>query len=223
MHQIIELPAFNLASEWIALLFLSILTGLLWIKVNYSRRFELLFGAVINPRFLRQLMREELVFSHRASIVLTVVFFLTGSVYLYEIDNIFNLSIIDSEGFSLWFNYLILLTMIYTIKVSSMQLVKLLANGDFGLEEYQYNVFLINNAAGVVLFPFVLVSAYLYKSEASGVLIAGGIVIGLFLFYRLTRGLFSAFSNRIPLFYIILYLCSLEILPLLILFKALQG
>jgi hypothetical protein len=168
-------------------------------------------------------MREELVFSHRASIVLTVVFFLTGSVYLYEIDNIFNLSIIDSEGFSLWFNYLILLTMIYTIKVSSMQLVKLLANGDFGLEEYQYNVFLINNAAGVVLFPFVLVSAYLYKSEASGVLIAGGIVIGLFLFYRLTRGLFSAFSNRIPLFYIILYLCSLEILPLLILFKALQG
>jgi hypothetical protein len=223
MHQIIELPAFNLASEWIALLFLSILTGLLWIKVNYSRRFELLFGAVINPRFLRQLMREELVFSHRASIVLTVVFFLTGSLYLYEIDNIFNLSIIDSDGFSLWLNYLILLTMIYTIKVSSMQLVKLLANGDFGLEEYQYNVFLINNAAGVVLFPFVLVSAYLYKSEASGVLIAGGIVIGLFLFYRLTRGLFSAFSNRIPLFYIILYLCSLEILPLLILFKALQG
>lgn len=223
MHQTIELPAYNLASEWIALLFLSILLCLLWVKVNYSRRFELLFGAIVNPRFLRQLMREELVFSHRASVVLTVVFFLTGSLFLFELDNIFNLSIIENEGLGLWFNYLILLLMIYTIKVSSMQLVRLIGNGDFGLEEYQYNVFLINNAVGVVLFPFVLMGAYLYKTEASGVLLAGVGIFGLLFIYRLSRGIFSALSNRIPLFYIILYLCSLEILPLLILIKSLQG
>ncbi len=168
-------------------------------------------------------MREELVFSHRASIVLSVVFFLVGSLFLFELDNIFQFNIIDAQGFNLWGSYLILLSMIYVIKVSSIQLVKLISGAEYGLEEYQYNVFLINNALGVILLPIVCLGAYFYQEQAKPVLLIGVIILAISLLYRLGRGIFSAFENRIPLFYIILYLCSLEILPLLILFKAVKG
>lgn len=223
MPEILELPAYNLSSEWIAAILLIVVLCLLWIKINYSRRFQLLFGALVNNRFLKQLMREELVFSHRASIVLTLVFFLVGSLFLFELDSIFQFNIIDAQGFNLWGSYLILLTMIYVIKVSSMQLIKLISGADYGLEEYQYNIFLINNAVGVILLPFVCFGAYFYREEAGPLLLIGIIIVTISLLYRLGRGVFSAIENRIPLFYIILYLCSLEILPLLILFKAVKG
>ena len=50
-----------------------------------------------------------------------------------------------------------------------------------------------------------------------------GIIIVLIIVVREIKSLFTALKNRIPLFYIILYLCTLEILPLILVIKILKG
>jgi hypothetical protein len=44
-------------------------------------------------------------------------------------------------------------------------------------------------------------------------------ILSFFIFYRLIRGLIISIKAKAPLFYIILYFCALEMLPLLFLVK----
>lgn len=212
----------NIATEWLALIFFLIVVALTWVKVNYSRRFTQLFNAVINERMLRQLMRQELVFSHRASIVLIVVSLLSFSVFAYLSDVTLGWEIFGDAGWLSWLKYLIVISLIYLIKVLSIQLVQILSDGDWSLSEYRYNVFLLNKAAGIVILPFALLAAYLGGNAQRIIVITGLIIIAMLFLFRLGRGFTNALRNRVPLFYIILYFCSLEILPLMLLHKALS-
>lgn len=216
-------PSPYLGTEWFAAIMLLVLILIAWVKVNYARRFHQLFTAVLNTRLLRQLMREELVFSHRASVVLTGVFLLVGASFLYLCDKLFHWAFFETGDFGLWWHYFALLFLIYFIKVLSFQLIRIIAEGDFGMEEYQYNVLLINKAAGLVLLPFTIVAAYLVSGAAQWVALGGGALFCLLFLFRWFRGISNALRNRVPLFYIILYFCTLEILPLALLYKVLVA
>lgn len=216
-----EIPQ-KIATEWLALIFFIIVLALTWVKVNYSRRFIQLFNAVINQRLLRQLMRQELVFSHRASIVLIAVSLLSFSSFAYLSDVTFGWKVFGEPGWESWFKYFITIALIYLIKALSIQLIQILADGDWSLNEYRYNIFLLNKAAGILILPFSLLVAYSDPGVQRWTAIIGLIILAMLFLFRLGRGFTNALRNRVPLFYIILYFCSLEILPLMLLHKVLS-
>jgi len=215
-----EIPE-GIATEWLGILFLLIIAALTWVRFNYSKRFQQLFSAAINQRLMRQLMRQELVFSHRASIVLTIVFLFSLSAFLYVADTMFQWNILASSGFILWAKYLLLLFLIYFVKLLAIEWVKLMSDGDFSLGEYEYDIFLINKASGLLILPFAMLGAYLFKSQAEVIIIIGLVLLVSLFFYRWIRGLGNAIRLHVPVFYIILYFCTLEILPLAILQRVL--
>jgi hypothetical protein len=73
---------------------------------------------------------------------------------------------------------------------------------------------------GLILIPLTIV-LLLNPSYLVEVLYVGVVIYLLFLAVRLFRGTSYAIQNKIPWYYIILYLCSLEILPLGIFYKLL--
>lgn len=209
-------------SWWITLILLLVLAAIAWIRVNYARRFVQLFNATINLRMLHQLMRQELVLSHRASIALSVIFMLNLSTFAYLCDRVFQFQLFQGSGFMLWVKYLSFFTLIYMVKLLFIELVKTWFDGDFGLSEYRYNIFLIGKVSGLILLPFIALAAYNATSYRKEVLIIAGMILLLLLFYRWFRGVRNAFQMRISPFYIILYFCTLEILPLVLLLKVLS-
>lgn len=213
------IASYNLADEWLSALLLLVVLVLSWVKVNYGKRIPRMFGAILNTRLLRQLMREELVFSHRASIGLMGCFLVVISVLMYEADKLFGLRLFLADGIVLWFGYLAIGVLMIALKSLSVLIVQSLSGGDFGLGEYQYTGVLVYKANGLILLPFVMLGAYLSQSTARYVVLCGGAIYAIGLIIRLLRGISGAIENRIPPFYIFLYLCTLEILPLVLVFR----
>ncbi|HMC96707.1 MAG TPA: DUF4271 domain-containing protein, partial [Flavobacteriales bacterium] len=54
----------------------------------------------------------------------------------------------------------------------------------------------------------------------SGALVIGAVAVGLLLLYRWVRGAWIGVGEGVPLRYIFLYLCTAEILPVLLVLKA---
>jgi hypothetical protein len=99
--------------------------------------------------------------------------------------------------------------------------MRLLFNGDYSLREYEFNYGLLLKVAGSGLFPLCLLLAYSKVIPSDFLVLIGLILIVASIAWRWARGWLNAVTNRISIVYIILYLCTLEILPAVVLLKVL--
>jgi hypothetical protein len=89
--------------------------------------------------------------------------------------------------------------------------------------EVSINAWVYNAVPGIALSPGVLSLFYARAALAEALLVAITLLLALYVILRLLRWAKILFEHRVPIFYLILYLCALEILPLLVLFKMLAG
>ena len=208
----------NVAS-WQTIVLLAVIV-LLGISKAFSRnRFNQAAKALFNYGVAQEVTREEKVFFHRSNMMFTLVHLLTFSLILYHIKDILHISHLDSEGLIPFLFILLGVTIIYVIKYVFSQVFFFILNDVSIATEYIFNVSLFNNLLGVVFIP-PLCLAYFSSLPFSFILLYL-IIPFSFITYalRLVR-LFSIGKIKgISYFYIFLYICTLEILPLVVLFR----
>ncbi len=165
-------------------------------------------------------MREEWVFSHWTSIVLLIDFALVFGMLLYQVDVLWSWKMLGwEEGWHTYLGYAGLVAAGYLLKFFFLLLFRFLVGTDAGTHEYIFTMFLINKALGMILLPLVVLAAYI-QGQAVDLLLWAGIAIFFLLFlYRLWRGGSIGVSYNVAPFYLFLYLCTLEILPLVVIAK----
>lgn len=89
--------------------------------------------------------------------------------------------------------------------------------------EVAINAWVYNTVPGIALSPGVLSLFYARAALADALLAVMTLLLALYAILRLSRWVKILFEHRVPIFYLILYLCALEILPLLVLYKMLAG
>ena len=116
--ELIDIPKYNASAEWMIIIFLIVLFLIGWVKNTYPRRFYQLLRSFINRQSLLQVMREELVFSHRGSIVLTIVYIIIGGVFLTLAGIMYNFKIFgQNDQLLVQFGYgCSLILLIYSFK-----------------------------------------------------------------------------------------------------------
>ena len=84
-----------------------------------------------------------------------------------------------------------------------------------------FSVYLYNRVIGLCIYPIVVALAFVDPEvlKPSLLLIIGYVMIGLLYLLRLYREIQISIKNHISIFYIFLYFCTLEILPLMVLVK----
>jgi len=92
-------------------------------------------------RALRQAIREE-PNTPRASLLFNVSF--SFSLVLFLLIKYSGIKPLGYSGLLLYIVLLACVAVIYLIKTVGIRLVQMMADGDFGLTEYEYNVFLVN-------------------------------------------------------------------------------
>ena len=206
---------------WLLLLIvLSVmLTGYLFSAFN--TRFMAVIKSFFTARFASELAREEYSLTHPVSVLLSVNYLLTASLFILQVlaaKNIFP-SHIDFSILSL---LLIIgcLFLVYFIKVLSVAIVAFIYDKQQLAHEYTFNIFLVNQMAGIGFIPVIIFIAY-GNSWLANLFIYIGLILMISAFViRLWKGVIAAFSGSgTTLFYLFLYLCTLEILPLLIAIK----
>ena len=103
-----------------------------------------------------------------------------------------------------------------------------LAAGNLSGESDVFNEYLITvyqsyRFSSVVLFGVVILLTYTVLSPAQVYFVFGAIVLIIFYLYRVTRLLLIFIKRNMSILYLILYLCALEILPVLIIVKYFTG
>jgi hypothetical protein len=176
----------------------------------------MLFQTLINWKLSKQIIRYEKVYTHPVNIVMTLNFLLCFPLF-YAIIRSRYIQTSDSIAYS--FLIISVPILIYTIsKVSFHQLAGWLWGEKKTVEEYLFQSNLFNKYLGLgflFLTTILIYSPINYEVSFSISLV----LLALSFAFQIVRGVIIGLESGIKLYFIILYLCTLEILPWLLIVK----
>jgi hypothetical protein len=170
---------------------------------------------------IKQLEREEFNPFNPTSFILSLLFVLMLSFFLYKINDEFpGIRILQQRTDLAKYIFFIGCVCIYLpVKFGIRKVIGFVSNEGALTNEIFYNNLVINQTLGILLLPIMIVVELSHMRPAY-LLIATGIIIATSLFVKLYRGIvFSLFENHIGLLQVFMYLCALEILPFLVFLK----
>ena len=214
-----QLAAPSPGGIWIHVLLFISFTMLVVLRVFDFRRMLTLLQGFVRSSSVALMYREESALASRVSVFLIVNYLVLGSLFVWQ-----TLSV-QSDSFPAPFMMVWIaagLLLVYIVKIISVRILGFIFEAREAAQEYVYNIVLFNKTLGLFLFPVVLCLAYAHQLSPQWLVIIGLSGWAIILIYRLVRMVWIGLSIRgISFFYIILYLCTLEILPFVVIVKAL--
>ena len=207
--------------DWLFLILIIVLGALTYLRVFYRKNFFQIISACFNNNLTNQIVRDENLLMQRASVMLNVTFSIIAASYIYLVSVHYEWSL---DGIGTGFIRFVFLALIvsaaFTLKFFLLRFCAYLFNLGREMSTYIFNIFIINNLLGIALVPIVALILFGNLIDSTVLIIAAVSIIGIAWLYRIGRGILIA--ARYPDFspvYLFLYLCALEIAPLLVLVK----
>jgi len=182
------------------------------LKANYWKHTKLLLKGIFVQRYANKFLREENVFTERVNAITFVLMIINFSAILIKLlpeKSLFEISVL-----------ILIVTLFFLLKVIFMRIFgnifMLRGLTKLGI----FFSFLFDRALGVLLFPLAVMLYFFSLAITQELLILIFIIVTIILMLKLFwlwRIGTKAFG--LPHFYIFLYLCTLEIFPLLLLGK----
>ena len=190
-----------------------------FVKAFSNSRFNQGIRALFNYTVAQEITREEKVFFHRSNIFFSLIHLLTVSLFLFQFRERINTGDINSDKFSFFLLILTFLAGMYFVKYIFSRILLFVFNDTYLAPEYIFNISLYNNWLGSILVP-VLCITYFTQLLFQDILIYLTIPLALIVFFfRLFRLIKIGQTRGVSYVYIFVYICSLEILPLVVLFR----
>ena len=208
----------NRKADWVVGVLILVFVLFATVRLFFGKYLVQLFQAAVNYGTASRLFRERSVSLSHVAFRLDVIFFLTASLFLFqvfgkEIDFYVNHNLLK---------YLLLFSATVLYFVGKQFLYSLQGKISETVSETQeilYNMNLYNRILGLGLIPVTLILAF-SRLPNPQLIIGLGVVMALGCYILLVfRGMKILVRKDFPLFYLILYLCTLEILPLFFIYK----
>lgn len=184
-------------------------------KTSNQNYFKSLFTTAIINRQLNQNVQEDLKLSSTSSILLTLTYFTSLALLIshlafgeHSIGALFLFSVLLGASLLKW---------------AVIMSISFLTQTKNGILEHIYNHFIFFQIGGILL-TFILFATHFFSTTWQEYISIGlAIIIGLLVLIREAQSLLRALKARVPVLYIILYLCTLELLPLVVLIYGLTN
>lgn len=191
------------------------------LRVLYSKRFRQEVSAFFTSRTISQMMREEYALSNRVSIGLSMLFLLLFSLFLYQVFAYFGYFGVENfTGPQFFIRVCGVVIIAFAFKLLMIRILGVVFKVEGAVNEYIFNIFLHHKALGMFLFPVTIALAFIRDISPRYLIMAGWSIVALVLVYRTVRVIFGGIQTAgISKYYLFLYLCTLEILPLIVIIK----
>jgi hypothetical protein len=211
----------HLTPDWLTISLFAVILLFTWYKLFYHRMFLQLINAFFSMATTNQIVRDESVLLQRASLNASVIFYLAGGLFLYQVSVIYNWNHPWLEsGFLRFLTFACIIAIIYSAKMLGLRILSNIFNVERPASTYIFTIFLFNMVAGLILMPVVILITYAPAFLQSYSIITVLILLTGILCYRLIRAVVIWMSiPRAPVFYLFLYLCAFEVAPLLLIRK----
>jgi hypothetical protein len=210
----------DFAFENFLLISFIILFGMVaWIIGTFSKYMSQIFKAIINYNECLKLFKNNNSIIGRIYFLLNLIFTCTLSIFLFQTTKHFNLSITKLNSFELMFINIFIVLGIYFFKYITINIIGYLLVKRDAFLEYLHSIYIYFKIIGLFILPFVLLITFLPIKFHYFFINLG--IIGIFIFYlfSLFKGIKILIQKGVLLFYWILYLCIVEIIPICLLYK----
>lgn len=180
------------------------------------------YRAFLNDNLLSQLHREQGSIVSPPYFLFYLFFFFNAGFFLYLLSWHYQISVARGH----WLSFLLLtagLAVLFAGKHLLMKILEAVLPAKKELRLYSFTIIIFSIALGILLIPFNLLIAYGPAEVLPGVITLALVALGLVLGFRFVRGIFI--GGRVlaaNLFHFLLYICTVEIAPALIIAKALM-
>ncbi len=190
------------------------------VRLLFPKYFQNIFRLAFQASFRQKHARDQLSQEALASLFMNLLFIITGGMYWTLVA--MQLNVIEIPYWKMMLYASLLLGIIYTGKYLFLSLLGWMFNVKDAAGTYAFIVFLINKIAAVMLMPFLLLIAFAAPNIGSVAITVSFILLIMLLLYRYIVSLGTIRSSlKVSALHFFLYLCTVEIMPLLILYKLL--
>lgn len=191
------------------------------VRLIFNKYLSQLAQSTINYSTFTRVFRERYFNMLHASFRLDLIFALILSLFGYQFISTYKINFGITNSF---YVYLICLGMVigyFMAKKVIYYLIGTLTESKHEVQEYLFSITVFNRVLGLFLLPITAIIAFVPLYQPEPLLFTGlGIVI-VFYLLSLIRGGKIFLKKHFSIFYLILYLCTLEFLPLLLIYNIL--
>lgn len=200
------------------------LSILIFAYIRISRRnfFRNLQQAIFSRPIFKQLLRDGALFPTGSRFLVSAANLITFTALTFSLLNYYQLEIpwLTNGSFMVFAKLGLFILAFIWLKTLIVRLTAFIFKTGPLAREYRTNTFFFNTIAAVVLIPLLFFSVL--DNGANLLLIALSAVFLLFIFRIIRALLISLDVQKYSLYQIFLYLCALEILPILVIIKAIM-
>jgi hypothetical protein len=205
---------------WIAGILMGLFILFVWMYASNRKKLNQVISAFYINRSGDLLSREELSLGNRVAVFLSIFFVVTITVFITHLLSYYGFLHYPVSAVVLSLSVASGLLIAYVFKMLTIRILGFVFKVEKEASEYAMLVFLFCNTLGLFMLPLVIGLTFMRQVPSSFFINTGIVVIAIFIVVRTVRGLFLGLnSSRISKFYLFMYLCTLEIMPFVILAK----
>lgn len=190
------------------------------LKFNYSSQLNVIIRAVYSNSAFAQLNKEDKIYNSWPFLLLYIlfgfvigmfIFFGTKSFHSHPFDHSLSSYIVISLGIILYFS----------LKIGIVKLLGFVFEVQPLSKEYNSIIFLSYFNGAIFLLPITVILAFLPQAQVDFWFVFFSFLLLVFILLQIARACYyTLMTYKLSKFYLILYFCTLEIGPLLIMLKA---
>lgn len=199
-----------------------LVTALACIRLIFPKYLKNLFMLFMQTSIRQKQTREQLLQNNLASVFLNILFVASAGIYISLFIQYKHW--VDISFYRMLLYCVSILFIIYIGKYLFLAFSGWVFNVPEATNAYTFIVFLVNKVLGIVLIPFVLMITFSpLPIKQIAITISAGVAIVLFAYrYLISFGVIRA-NLKVSAFHFFLYLCAVELLPLLLIYKLLVN
>lgn len=205
---------------WYVLLALLSISIFAWGKSLYQKYLYQIVESLFNYQLANRLYRDKNILFRNLSIGLQILFSLNIGLFLYYLSIRYNLNNITNLPLANILIYSSGIFLFFQFKAALYKFIGYIFKVQDDFSEILHHVTIYNKALGLFLLPITLSIPFVNNYLQTGLLFFSLFIISALLLLVLFRGFQIVNKKHVSFFFLILYLCAVEILPVIILIKA---
>ncbi len=204
---------------WLMGLLLVLLFVVAYVKLAFNQKLKYYTQALFSFQKFRKVISEQNSSGIRLGIFLSIVFYLNIGLLSFYTFFHFSDKVLSISHPMLFLSFSLAFLTYFTAFAIINKFIAFVFEAEAVIKDYLQNTFFLNRFLGLFLVAVSIIYPYVDPKVGLFVLLIAFVAVGLSLAIRWLRGVRISFAHRVPYFYMILYLCCLEIIPLLLIYK----
>ena len=209
--------------DWFFYIITAILALLAWSRNFSPYRFFFILSSFFSYRKTEILHNQGKLIRNGTSFAFILITILSAGLFIYQYAALLNINIFPpgTPPYLIAIYLSLAVGVIWLTKSIIISITGTLFKTYYSSSFYLSNILIINTFGGIILLVFTVI--YFYTKSTLFLYLPVYILLSVYI-YRLIRSfLIGRKAGKFSILYIILYLCTLEILPVLVLYKLVKD